>query len=147
MCLATRRQRYRMKTPPKKTTTTKNKKQKQNKKKLIFFHELAIFWLAEKRCKDTHFSILHHLSPVIFANATVMAFLLLRSSWFNFHCYTQRDQRLLRNRPGSGSYDLSRLLARKITKGIHSCKPASLNHPIGRQLGSDNVSMSAYGIR
>ena len=33
------------------------------------------------------------------------------------------NQRLLRNRPRSGSYDLSR----KITKGIHSCKPASLN--------------------
>ena len=26
--------------------------------------------------------------------------------------------------------DLSRLLAQKITKGIHSCKPASLNRPI-----------------
>ena len=26
--------------------------------------------------------------------------------------------------------DLSQLLARKITKGIHSCKPASLNRPI-----------------
>ena len=37
------------------------------------------------------------------------------------------NQRLLRNRPGSGRCSLSRLLARKITKGIRSCKPASLN--------------------
>ena len=36
------------------------------------------------------------------------------------------NQRLLRNRPGSGRCGLSRLLARKITKG----KPASLNCPI-----------------
>ena len=40
------------------------------------------------------------------------------------------NQPLLRNRPGSSSYDLSRLLARKIMNGIHSCKPALLNHPI-----------------
>ena len=35
-------------------------------------------------------------------------------------------QRLLRNRPGSAL----RPLARKITKRIHSSKPASLNRPI-----------------
>ena len=37
------------------------------------------------------FSILHHLSPVIFANATVLAFLLLLGYRFNFHCYIQRE--------------------------------------------------------
>ena len=31
------------------------------------------------------------LSTVIFATATVSAFVLLRSSRFNFHCYTQRE--------------------------------------------------------
>ena len=60
-------------------------------KKRIFFHELASFWLAEKRCKDTFFSILNHLSTVIFANAAIIAFLLLCNSTFNFHCYTQRE--------------------------------------------------------
>ena len=40
------------------------------------------------------------------------------------------DQRLLRNRPGSGSSDLSWLLARKITKGSHSWKSALLNCPL-----------------
>ena len=34
---------------------------------------------------------LHPLSTVIFATATVLAFLLLRNSSFNFHCYTQRE--------------------------------------------------------
>ena len=33
----------------------------------------------------------HHLSPVIFANTTVMAFVLLHSSWFNFHSYTEHE--------------------------------------------------------
>ena len=37
------------------------------------------------------FSTLHPLSTVIFATATVLAFILLRNSRFNFHCYTQRE--------------------------------------------------------
>ena len=36
------------------------------------------------------FFILPYLSPVILANATVVVFVLLRSSSFRFHCYTQR---------------------------------------------------------
>ena len=36
------------------------------------------------------FSTLHPLCTVIFATATVLAFVLLRDSSFNFHCYTQR---------------------------------------------------------
>ena len=56
-----------------------------------FFYELAIFWSAKKRCKDTFFSTLHPLSTVIFATATVLAFVRLRNSRFNFHCYTQRE--------------------------------------------------------
>ena len=53
-------------------------------------HALAIFWLAEKRCKNT-FSILHHLSPLILVNATLVAFVLLRSSSFHCRCYKQRE--------------------------------------------------------
>ena len=34
---------------------------------------------------------LHSLSMVIFATATILAFVLLRNSRFNFHCYTQRE--------------------------------------------------------
>ena len=96
----------------------------------IFFHENVIFWSAEKRCKDIFFPTIHHLSRVILA-ATTVAFVFLGNSKLKFHCYTQREkQRLPRNRPGSDSCNLSRLLARKITTGIHSCKPASLKRPI-----------------
>ena len=56
-----------------------------------FFYELAIFWSAKKRCKDTFVSTLHPLSTVIFATATVLVFVQLRDSRFNFHCYTQRE--------------------------------------------------------
>ena len=37
------------------------------------------------------FLVLHHLFPVILGNATVLAFVLLHSSRFNFHCYTQHE--------------------------------------------------------
>ena len=42
------------------------------------------------------------------------------------------NQRLFRNWPGSDRCDLSQLLVQKITKGIHSCKPASLKRPINK---------------
>ena len=46
--------------------------------------------LVRREMMERHFfSILHHLSPVIVTNATVVAFALLRSSRFSFHCYTQ----------------------------------------------------------
>ena len=57
-----------------------------------FFYELTIFWGAPPQ-KTHFFSTLHPLSTVIFATATVLAFVLLRNSRFNFH--------LLRNRPES----------------------------------------------
>ena len=93
----------------------------------FFLHELTIFWLAEKWCKDTFFPILHHLSPVIFENTT-MAFLLLRNSTFSFHCYTQCEAMPPQKSAWKWRCNLSRLLAWKITKGIHLCKPASLKH-------------------
>ena len=58
-------------------------------------HELTIFWSAKKRRKATFFFFffftLHPLSPVIFATATMVAFVLLRNYRFNFHSYTQRE--------------------------------------------------------
>ena len=53
----------------------------------FFPHEIVIIWSAKKWCKDTLFSTLHPPSPVIFATATVAAFVLLHNSRFNFHCY------------------------------------------------------------
>ena len=68
--------------------------------------------------------------PVILANATVMAFVLLPNSRFSFHCYTQLELTAYSETgPGIGRCDLSRVLARKITKGIHSCKPISPKRP------------------
>ena len=74
-------------------------------------------------------STLHPLSPVFFATAIVVAFVLLRNSRFSFHCYTQREATLTQKSAQKRRCDFSRLLARKITKGIKSCKPASLNRP------------------
>ena len=44
-----------------------------------------------KNDAKTLFSTLHPFSTVIFATATVFAFVLLRDCRFNFHCYSQRE--------------------------------------------------------
>ena len=88
------------------------------------------FLVSQKTMQRHFFSILHPLSLVIFATATVVAFVLLHNSKFNFHCYTQREATPTQKSARKWRCDLSRLLARKITKSIHSCKPASLNCPI-----------------
>ena len=79
---------------------------------------LLVLWDAPKRIFSTNscssgqpkhdpktlFSTTHPLSPVFFATATVLAFVLLRNSRFSFHCYSfihSVKQRLLRNQPGS----------------------------------------------
>ena len=61
---------------------------------------------------------------------TVGAFVLLCNSRYNFHCYTQCEAMPTQKLAWKWCCDLLRLLAQKITKGIHSCKPASLNCPI-----------------
>ena len=64
---------------------------------------LLMLWDAQKRIfstnsrssgqskndKKTLFSSVDPLSPVLFAAATVVAVVFLRSSRFSFHCYTQ----------------------------------------------------------
>jgi len=48
--------------------------------------------LISPKTTQRHFLFTFHpLSTVIFATATVLAFVLLRNSNFNFHCYTQRE--------------------------------------------------------
>ena len=44
-----------------------------------------------KNDAKTLFSTLHPLSTVVFATATVLAFIPLRNSRFNFHCYAQHE--------------------------------------------------------
>ena len=89
------------------------------------------FLVSQKIMQRHFFSTLHPLSLVIFATATVVAFVLLHNSRFNFHCYTQREAIPTQKSTQKWHCNLSRLLAWKITKGIHSYKPASLNCPIG----------------
>ena len=50
-----------------------------------------------------------------------------RNSRFSFHCYIQREATPSQKSARKWRCDLSR--ETEMTKGIHSCKPASLNHP------------------
>ena len=87
--------------------------------------------LFSPKTTQRHFSsTLHPVSPVFFATATMVAFVPLRNSRFNFHCYTQREATPSQKSARKWLCDLSWLLARKIIKGIHSCKQASPNRPI-----------------
>ena len=98
-----------------------------------------------KNDAKTLFSTLHPLSPVIFGTTTVVAFLLLCNSRFNFHCYTQREATPTQKSAQKWCCGLSRLLVQKITKDIHSCKPASLNRPIVIESEEEEERLSARG--
>ena len=52
------------------------------------------------------------------------------------HCYTQREATPTQKSARKGRCDLLLPLARKITKGIHSRKPSSLNRPTVDEAGS-----------
>ena len=107
-------------------------------KTLLFFSNS---WSSGQPKNDAKTPFFHppSPSPVIFVIATVVAFVLLRNFRFNFHCYTQREATPTQKSARKWRYDLSRRLALKITKGIHSCKPASLNRPIAFGLALDVV--------
>ena len=55
-----------------------------------FFPRSRDLLVSQKTTQRHFFSTLHPLSPVIFATLTELAFVLLRNSRFNFHCFTQR---------------------------------------------------------
>ena len=97
-----------------------------------FFLQTHDLLVSQKMMQRHFFPHPHPLSPVIFATATVpvVAFVLLHCPRFNFHCYTQREATPTQKSSRKWLCDLSQLLAWKITKGIHLCKPASLNRPI-----------------
>ena len=90
-------------------------------------HDLLV---SQKMMQRHYFPHLHLLSLVIFATATVVAFVLLHNSRFSFNCYTQHEATTTQKSARKWHCNLLQLLAWKITKGIHSCKPASLNRPI-----------------
>ena len=56
-----------------------------------FFLRTRDLLVSRKTTQRQFFSTLHPLSMVIFATATVLAFVLLRDSRFNFQRYTQRE--------------------------------------------------------
>ena len=89
--------------------------------------DLLVSKKKKKRRKDTFFPpTLHPLYPAIFATATVVAFVLLRNSRFNFHCYTQREGPELTLRPLATS-------CAKHHKG-HSLVQTSFTEPPNRSL-------------
>ena len=57
----------------------------------FFFSRTRDLLVSQKTTQRHFFSTLHPLFTVIFATATILAFVLLRDSRFNFHCYTQRE--------------------------------------------------------
>ena len=59
--------------------------------KNAFFLQICDLLVSPKTMQRHFLSTLHPLSMVIFATATVLAFVLLRHSRFNFHCHTQRE--------------------------------------------------------
>ena len=54
-----------------------------------FFLRTCDLLISPKTMQRHFLFTLHPLSTLIFATATVLAFVLLRNSNFNFHCYTQ----------------------------------------------------------
>ena len=88
--------------------------------------------LVSQKMTQRHFiSTLYPLSMVIFATATVLAFVLLRDSRFNFHCYTQREATSTQKSARKCTATSRDFFCERLhTKRFHSRKPASLNRPI-----------------
>ena len=103
--------------------------------------------VSQETMQRHFFPTLHPLSPIIFATATMVAFVLFRNSRFNLHCYTQHEAMPTQKLTQKWLCDLSRLLLQKITKGIHSCKPASLNRLIQFHSHCQSHSKLSWGDR
>ena len=86
----------------------------------------------KKRRKDTFFSTLHPLSTVIFAAATVLAFVLLRDSRLIFHCYTQCEATPTQKSARKCAATSRDFLRERLQSAFTLAKPASLNRPIAR---------------
>ena len=97
-----------------------------------FFHKIVMIWSAKKNDTKTLFSHPPSPFPSNVCNCNSGAFVLLCNSRFNVHCYTQHEATPTQKSAQKWCCDLLWLLVWKITKGIHLCKPASLNHPIAR---------------
>ena len=91
----------------------------QDAPKCVFFHDTAIFWSAKKRCKVTFFPTLHPLSLVVFATATVAAFLycyaILGSTSIVIH---SMKQCLLRNLHGNDATTSRNILHERLQRAF-----------------------------
>ena len=58
-----------------------------------FYPQNRDLLVSQKTTQRHFFSTFHPLSPLIFAIAIVVAFVLLHNSRFSLHCYTQLEQR------------------------------------------------------
>ena len=94
-----------------------------------FFLRTRDLLVSQKTTQRHFFSTLHPLSTVIFETATVLAFVLLRDFWFNFHCYTQREATPTQKSARKCAATSCNFLRERLQR-IHSSKPASLNRPI-----------------
>ena len=99
-------------------------------KRFFFFYELATFLSAKKRRKDTFFPTLRPFSTVIFATATVLAFVLLRVLGSTSTAIHSVKQRLLRNRSGSALRPLASSCAKDYK--AHSLQQTSLTESPNR---------------
>ena len=78
-----------------------------------FFSQNCNLLVSQKTMQRHFFSTLHPLSPVIFATATVVAFVLLRNSVIH-----NMKQRLLRNRPGSDAATSHNFLRERLQRAF-----------------------------
>ena len=112
-----------------------------------FFPRTHDLLVSQKTNTKKKKSTLHPLSPVIFATATVVAFVLLRNSRFSFHCYTQCEATPTQKSARKWCCKLSQLFVRMIPKGIHSCKPALLNCPMQYKGCTDTDRCVSYNMQ
>jgi len=87
--------------------------------------------LISPKTTQRHFLFtLHPHSTVIFATATVLAFVLLRNSNFNFHCYTQREATPTQKSAGKYAATSRDFFRERLRSAFTLANSASLNHPI-----------------
>ena len=94
-----------------------------------FFLRTRDLLIRQKTTQRHFFPTLHPLSTVIFATATVFAFVPLRDSRFNFHCYTQREATPTQKSARKCAATSRDFLHERLQSAFTS-KPASLNRPI-----------------
>ena len=85
-----------------------------------------------KNDAKTLFPTIHRgcYSTVFFSTATVLAFVLLRDSRFNFHCHTQREATPTRKSARKCAATSRDFLRERLQSAFTLANRVSLNHPI-----------------